>query len=187
MVLLALFVLNIIFLVAAGLFEPSFTYPISRALTWIKRSALSEPGSIVTVAASWFNRFEWFDITIWWEQFNAIMTRNNKVKDIESLAEQHELGKILHELIQEDGAGSWPPNANHDTTVWPPALRPYMDIYLEMAPLLPQETPSLNDQVNITRILAFRQQFCDLLRERVNLVEVMEVRGSYKQTICTTN
>ena len=84
----------------------------------------------------------------------------------------------MNDMIQKDGAGTWPPNANHDKMIWPMALRPYMNIYLEMAPLLPQATPSLNDQVNVARISAFRQRFGELLQERVNLVEVTKVRGA---------
>ncbi|KAL5116567.1 hypothetical protein ACEQ8H_005563 [Pleosporales sp. CAS-2024a] len=100
--------------------------------------------------------------------------RDNKIKEIKALAEYHEVGRILHELIQTDGAGSWPPNANHDMSTWPQALQPYVEIYLEMAPFLPQATPSCDDEVNMTRILAFRQRYDDLLHERVDLAGVVK-------------
>jgi len=104
-------------------------------------------------------------------------TTHEKVHAIKALAEHHEVAEVLCNLIQKDGAGSWPPNTNHTHTTWPLALRAYKEIYLELAPLLPQPNPSLDDQTNIKRISEFRQRFRKLLCEQVNLVEVKQVRA----------
>lgn len=187
MVVLAIFVLSIIFLVYTKLIAQSFTYLASRGSTLVKKPTSSKPEAIVISGTFWSRKFRWSSITASPELSNPTSTRDKKVKDIEALAKQHKVGEILYELIQEDGAGSWPPNANHEMSVWPPALRPYMDIYLEMAPLLPQKIPSLDDKVNTARISAFRQRFRNLLCERVNLIEVIKVRALYKQFVPLTH
>ncbi|KAF1832326.1 hypothetical protein BDW02DRAFT_640868 [Decorospora gaudefroyi] len=99
--------------------------------------------------------------------------RVTKIKEIRALARRHVVAEILDDMIQKDGAGSWPPNANHEHSTWPVPLRPFKEIYLELAALLPQATPSLDDKVNTARIEAFRRRFRDSLRERVNLAEVI--------------
>ncbi len=99
----------------------------------------------------------------------------DKIKDIMALAECHETAAHLADLIQKDGAGSWPPRANHAYSTWPVALRPYGEIYQEMAPLLPATKASLDDEVNKERINAFRSHFRELLKDRVNLQEVTEL------------
>jgi hypothetical protein len=91
------------------------------------------------------------------------------VKDITGLAEYHETASRLADLIKQDGAGTWPPRVSLQ---WPAALRPYIDIYHEMAPLLPAENPSLDDDHNTERIEHFRSHFSKLLAEKVNLSEV---------------
>ncbi|KAF1840882.1 uncharacterized protein K460DRAFT_410277 [Cucurbitaria berberidis CBS 394.84] len=98
-----------------------------------------------------------------------------KMDGIKALPEQHEVVSILEELIHKDGAGSWPPRANHTDSTWPVALRSYKEIYQELVLLLPTATPSLNDQVNTTRIANFRLRFRDLLYKRVNLAQVKQL------------
>src|SRR5690349_13760259 len=66
------------------------------------------------------------------------------IKSVAGLVDCHETAASLAELIHKDGAGTWPPRANYVQSTWPSALRPYMDIYHEMAPLLPAETPSMD-------------------------------------------
>ncbi|KAK1918933.1 hypothetical protein P3342_001062 [Pyrenophora teres f. teres] len=102
-------------------------------------------------------------------------TRHGKIDAIKALTEHHEVVELLSDLIQKDGAGSWPPNTNHVHATWPSPLRAYKEIYLELAPLLPQAEPSLDDQINIKLISAFRQRFRELLRKRVDLVEVKKL------------
>jgi hypothetical protein len=71
---------------------------------------------------------------------------------IEALVEHHEVAEVLVDLIRKDGGGSWPPKANHNHATWPLPLQPYKNVYLGLAPLLSQATPSLDDQVDIVRI-----------------------------------
>jgi hypothetical protein len=103
--------------------------------------------------------------------------KEEKINEIDALAEHHEVAEKLNDLIKKDGARSWPSNANHDHATWPAALRPYKEIYLELASLLPQATPSLDDSVNITRIADFRKRFRELLKDHVKMDEVMEISG----------
>jgi hypothetical protein len=98
------------------------------------------------------------------------------VNEIKALAGRHKVAEVLHDLINKDGAGSWPPNANHKHSTWPVPLQPYKEIYLELAELLPQEVPSLDDQLNFVRINDFRRRFRGLLVERVDLDAVKQVR-----------
>lgn len=101
-------------------------------------------------------------------------TTKELIDNIKRHAHRHETAAVLHELIRTDGAGSWPPRTNYDLTAWPTALRPYKQIYLELAPLLPQRelAACLDDQVNRRRITTFRARFATLLRERIDLVQV---------------
>ena len=75
-----------------------------------------------------------------------------------------------------DGAGAWPPKANHD--YWPVALRPYKDIYLELNPLLPAAEPSLDDNVNSERRNTYRSLMRKLLAERINIAQVEEIMAA---------
>ncbi|KAI0481314.1 hypothetical protein GGR56DRAFT_688989 [Xylariaceae sp. FL0804] len=101
--------------------------------------------------------------------------KDKMIREITNLAGQHDLAAAFSDLVHEDGAGSWPPRANYELIDWPEAIRPYKEIYLEMAPLLPAETPSLDDQVNIQRIATFRLRFQQLLAERVDMTQVREL------------
>lgn len=100
------------------------------------------------------------------------------------MTEYHEVAEVLDDLIQKDGAGSWPPNANHRSLSWPVPLRPYQEIQVELASLLPQENPSLDDQLNTVRIAEYRQQFQSLLREGVNIAKLKKVRDAATTTVC---
>ncbi|MCJ1266909.1 hypothetical protein MMC22_006794 [Lobaria immixta] len=79
----------------------------------------------------------------------------------------------LLELFDKDGAGAWPPKANHDT--WPMTLRPYKDIYLALAPLLSTAEPSLDDNFNNERRNNYRVLMGKLLSERINIAQVEQV------------
>ncbi len=94
----------------------------------------------------------------------------SRIGDVRTLKDQHETASILSELVEEDGAGAWPPKANHDS--WPMALRPYKDIYLELVPLLPAAEASLDDNVNNERRSNYRSLMRKLLTERVNIPQV---------------
>ncbi|EAQ90289.1 hypothetical protein CHGG_02224 [Chaetomium globosum CBS 148.51] len=94
------------------------------------------------------------------------------LQEINNMADCHETAALLADLIRKDGAGCWPPRAEHDHTAWPAALRPYREIYEEVAPLLPTEHVSLDDEVNKARITSFRTRLQQLLHERVDLTQV---------------
>jgi hypothetical protein len=91
------------------------------------------------------------------------------IHDIQGLSQRNEVAAALGELIEQDGAGSWLLLANHTSSNWPAALRPYKDVYLELAPFLPQAFASLDDGLNRARIADFWFRFRSRLRERVNL------------------
>lgn len=100
----------------------------------------------------------------------------SKLQDVKSLKDQHEAAATLSELIEKDGAGSWPPKASHDS--WPAALRPYKDIYLELNPFLPSAEPSLDDGVNEERRNRYRSMMRKLFAERVNITEVEAIMAA---------
>ena len=99
-----------------------------------------------------------------------------RMQALKSLKFRHETASILSELFDEDGAGAWPPKANH--TAWPEALRPYKMIYLELVPLLPTAKPSLDDSVNNERRNKYRCLMRKLLNERVNISKVEDIMAS---------
>ncbi|KAK6084492.1 hypothetical protein SCUP234_03281 [Seiridium cupressi] len=82
------------------------------------------------------------------------------------------MAEVLTTMIDKDGAGAWPPRSNHARYAWPRALRPYQEIYEELAPLIPNDIPSLNDDLNRMRIADFRSQFKKKLSERIDLAKV---------------
>lgn len=96
-----------------------------------------------------------------------------KYQDLRVLKNQHETAAILSDLVDKDGAGAWPPKANHDS--WPAALKPYKDIYLECIPLLPAADPSTDDVVNQERRGRYRSLMRKLLHERINVAEVEKI------------
>lgn len=98
-------------------------------------------------------------------------------EELGRLVDTYDVAESFHILISTDGAGSWPLVANHDLAAWPRALRPYGDIYAEVAMMLPQSRPLLDDESNRDRIKRFRRNFRRLLRERIDLVEVSKVRA----------
>ena len=97
---------------------------------------------------------------------------NQMVDGIKSYTDYHETAAVLHELIEKDGAGSWPPRANYNLASWPVSIRSYKRIYMDLAPLIPQAKPSLDDRVNLARISSFREQFRKLPREQIDLAQV---------------
>lgn len=94
------------------------------------------------------------------------------------VAETHEVSIALEEMIQHDGASSWPPAANHNHEEWPSALQPYKQLYLEMAPSLAVSQASLDSSANMVAIEAFRSWLRNIIRQRVDLDAVMNVLGA---------
>lgn len=93
--------------------------------------------------------------------------------DLKALKLRHDVHSAFMAMVNDEGAGSWPPRATHDD--FPPALRPYQHIYAAMAPLLPNADPSLDDECNAIRIADFRSRMQALLTERVDLDAVQRV------------
>ena len=96
-----------------------------------------------------------------------------KIRNLRRLRTQNQTASVLSDMVEEDGAGAWPPKANHDS--WPSVLRPYQDIYLELAPLLPAAEPSLDDDVNNVRRESYRALMRRLLEERVDIAAVEKI------------
>lgn len=136
-------------------------------------------GSILTVLvifSSWRPRAATFNFSTLFKSTNNDTKYNNqKIKDIDNLADCHETAAKLSEMVRKDGAGSWPPRCNYVSTTWPTALRPYREIYNEMAPLLPAANASTDDEVNREIIQTFRARFRKLLDDKVNLEEVNQL------------
>jgi hypothetical protein len=98
---------------------------------------------------------------------------DSKYRRLRGSRHRHEAASVMSKLVEEDGAGAWPPNANHDS--WPAPLRPYQDIYFELIPLLSAAPPSLDDAVNNERRAKYRSLMRKLLSERINIPQVLEI------------
>lgn len=94
--------------------------------------------------------------------------------NIEITHKRHPTAECLQQLVEAVGAGDWPPRASYGDA-WPQALRPYHNIYLELAPSLPQKEVSNDDVVNFARCLNYRAQMWKLLQHHVNLTDVIEL------------
>jgi hypothetical protein len=103
----------------------------------------------------------------------------SQIKNLKLLKDQHEIASRLWELVEKDGAGTWPPRARHDS--WPMALRPYKDIYLEIIPLLSTDPPSLDDDINTERRSKYRLRMRKLFSERVNIAQVEEIMKAVEE------
>jgi hypothetical protein len=89
------------------------------------------------------------------------------LEDLKALKIRHDVHSAFMTLINDEGAGSWPPRATHDE--FPPALRSYRQIYAAMAPLLATANPSLDDECNKIRCQEFRSRMQALLTEKVDM------------------
>ncbi|CAG8977803.1 hypothetical protein HYALB_00010888 [Hymenoscyphus albidus] len=85
--------------------------------------------------------------------------------------ELHPTEISLRNLIELDGAGSWPPKTSYGKA-WPGVLRPYHDIYLELVPSLSTAELSIDDCVNYQRCLDYRAKYRHALEERINIEKV---------------
>lgn len=103
------------------------------------------------------------------------MDNSSRVQHLRTL-QSHKTASVLLELFDKDGAGAWPPKANHDS--WPMALRPYKDIYLELIPFLPTAEPSLDDNINNEQRNRYRSLMRRLLNERINIAQVEQMMAA---------
>lgn len=83
----------------------------------------------------------------------------------------HVAQNSLQDLIEIDGAGTWPPTTVYGDA-WPELLRPFHDIYQAMAPALSVAELSGDDVTNFQRCLDFRVQMRTLYNDGVNMEEV---------------
>ncbi|KAI1367615.1 hypothetical protein F5Y08DRAFT_49634 [Xylaria arbuscula] len=104
---------------------------------------------------------------------SLITGKANRMQHMRILAAQHKVAASLVAMIDKDGAGDWPPKANHES--WPTALFPYRSIYMELLPMLYTDTPSLEDSVNIERRERYRVAVRSLFRDRIALDEVTRI------------
>jgi hypothetical protein len=118
------------------------------------------------------------DLMIWAIQ-QIVRSRETKDKKLNNVHRVRQLGSMkacnavafsLSRLVDEDGAGDWPPRvAHHDL---PFCFQPYHDTYLELVPHLSTATPSLDDTANKERMANFRFSMRELLTRRINISEV---------------
>ena len=103
-----------------------------------------------------------------------ISAHENILAQIKAICEDHETAGQLQNLIETNGAGSWPPRSSHGDA-WPAALRPYHNIYLELAPSLSTKEPSLDTDVNTKRCLEYRARMRKLLHDHIDLPAVKAI------------
>lgn len=94
--------------------------------------------------------------------------------ELEAMRGNHETADLLQHLVQFDGAGSWPPQASHGKA-WPAALRPYHDVYFELAKSLPTANVSLDTEIHSSRRFEYRAQMRYLLHERIDMSAVEDI------------
>lgn len=85
--------------------------------------------------------------------------------------EPHAAQNSLRDLIEIDGAGTWPPTTVYGDA-WPELLQPFHDVYQAMAPALSIAELSGNDVTNFQRCLDFRVQMRTLYNDQVKIEEV---------------
>ncbi|KAB8233706.1 uncharacterized protein BDW43DRAFT_311049 [Aspergillus alliaceus] len=114
-------------------------------------------------------------IVVTWRQHPKRLRVDASAWQIQCLRLMKEQGRygiasLLSDLIDNDGAGAWPPKTNYET--WPESLQPYKEIYHELAPSLPSAQPSLEDDVNQEKRNRYRSRMRKLLTERIDIVGV---------------
>ncbi|KAJ5894320.1 hypothetical protein N7495_006011 [Penicillium taxi] len=123
----------------------------------------------------------YLDLTVIVTALNFLTTRFHRqvehISLIKKISEPHETVQALQSMIEVDGAGTWPPKASYRNS-WPVELRPYHDIFIELAPLLPVMDASLDDTVNKVRRTEYQNRLRGLLQERVNIANVEGVLSS---------
>ncbi|KAI9151253.1 hypothetical protein HJFPF1_08452 [Paramyrothecium foliicola] len=112
---------------------------------------------------------------IWMRSDDCGIATQQLLKDIKHLVDFHETAEALDELVQKDGAGSWPPRVSYERDTWPAAVRPYDRILKDLLPQLATPKASLDDDTNSARIADFRSVFRRLLNEHIILEGVEEL------------
>lgn len=105
----------------------------------------------------------------------------NYIFRIRTSRDGHEAAEALRDMIKTDGAGGWPPKASHRDS-WPTALRPYHDIFVEIAPLLPVDQVSTDDAINQARRVEYRTRMQKLLQERLDISAIESLLSTSENT-----
>ena len=85
--------------------------------------------------------------------------------------EPHATQNSLRDLIEIEGAGTWPPTTVYGEA-WPEVLQPFHDIYQAMAPALSVVELTGDDVKNFQRCLDFRVQMRQLYNDQVKVEQV---------------
>ncbi len=85
----------------------------------------------------------------------------------------HHISRAFAALIDEDGAGQWPPKTDHSTC--PLALRPYKGIFLELNHLLTIDPHCCDSSLVEQRRHSFRLSLRKALVQRINITKVDRV------------
>lgn len=96
--------------------------------------------------------------------------------------EKHPLFFALKSLIDEEGAGSWPPRTNYKD--WPSILQPYHEICLESSHSLSASEGLLDDDFLTIRRVKFRQRMQDLLNAQIDIPAVVSILETDKGKSC---
>lgn len=143
---------------------------VCMAFIMILRSMIS--AVVFFVLYSWFRKFQRRPAS----ESGQDTPDFQKLQDLRALAVSYEPAYALCTLIEDDGAGTWPPKSDHD--YWPLALRQYKLIYCELAPSLSAVTPSTDDAINKERRENNRSLMRKLLSERINKPRVEAVMAA---------
>ena len=109
------------------------------------------------------------------QQFRASTKLGKGIARLNRDYPKHDVVVAYLTLINEDGAGSWPPRTDYVQSSWPLALRPYHDIYHKMSPFLSASEDFLDDERNNKRRHQYRQLMRELLAESIDLRQVEEL------------
>lgn len=100
-------------------------------------------------------------------------TQTLTLDSVKNLRHDHEAANVLWNLIEQDGAGEWPPRVVYED--WPSAIQPYKEIYLELAPMLSCADPMIGDDLIIARREKYRAAMRERLSARIDTVEVEDL------------
>ena len=135
---------------------------------------------VKTIWSTFYKKIIWSVVTdakpVGTEQRNEpnFSSPEDVLAQIKAIRDDHETAGLLQHLIETDGAGNWPPQASHGDA-WPTALRPYHNIYLELAPSFPAREVSLDNEINFKRCLEYRTRMRKLLHDRIDLPAVKAI------------
>jgi hypothetical protein len=126
---------------------------------------------------SWTLRSKWTS-----QSFKLISTNKSgkltTLQTLRNLGIHSEVARSFTDLIETEGAGAWPPNANHET--WPSALHPYRAVYWECIPFLSTDKISLDDSINLKRMADFRTLMRQQLSKQVDLDQVLPLLAEFE-------